>query len=79
MTKGNVLLVEDNVALIENLTEILQGQGYSVRSCSTVLEALDAAVQWVDVALIDFKLPDGDGTQLAARLKTDVLGCDGGT
>ena len=76
MTKGNVLLVEDNVALIENLTEILQGQGYSVRSCSTVLEALDAAVQWVDVALIDFKLPDGDGTQLAARLKTDVLGCE---
>ena len=76
MTQGNVLLVEDNAALIENLTEILEARGYSVRSSSTVQAAMKAAHQWVDVALVDFKLPEGDGTELAARLKTEVLGCE---
>lgn len=64
-----VLLVDDNAAFVENLAEILEADGYIVRSASTCAAALEQANQDIDVALVDVRLPDGEGTALVKRLK----------
>jgi signal transduction histidine kinase len=67
--KARILVVDDNTSLVENLAEILQGAGYAVRGAGTCALALALAREGFDVALVDLRLPDGDGTALAPRLK----------
>ncbi|GEJ59160.1 sensor histidine kinase [Anaeromyxobacter diazotrophicus] len=68
--RPRVLVVDDNATLVENLTEILEEAGYAVRGHGTCAEALHGArEQGFDVALVDLRLPDGDGTALAPQLK----------
>ncbi len=67
--KPRILVVDDNQALVENLAEILEGAGYSVRGAGTCAAALSHARAGFDVALVDLRLPDGDGTALAPQLK----------
>jgi signal transduction histidine kinase len=67
--KPRVLVVDDNAALVDNLAEILEGAGYAVRRAGTCAAALPLALEGFDVALVDLRLPDGDGTALAPQLK----------
>jgi len=67
--RPRVLLVDDNAGLVDNLTEILEEAGYAVQGHGTCAAALAGAREGFDVALVDLKLPDGDGTVLAPRLK----------
>jgi signal transduction histidine kinase len=67
--RARLLLVDDNAALLENLTEILGDEGYEVLKAGTGAEALDRARMGYDVALVDVRLPDSDGTALAERLR----------
>jgi DNA-binding NtrC family response regulator len=69
--RPRVLLVDDNAALVENLSEVLEDAGYAVRGAASCAEALQVAGEagGFDVALVDLRLPDGDGTALAPRLK----------
>jgi two-component system, NtrC family, sensor histidine kinase HydH len=67
--KARLLVVDDNASLVENLSEILEGAGYVVRGAMTCAAALALAREGFDVALVDLRLPDGDGTALAPRLK----------
>lgn len=67
-TRARILVVDDNVALAENLTEILEGVGYAVQPAATCAEALQRAALGFDVALVDMRLPDGTGTELALQL-----------
>jgi len=65
-----VLVVDDNADLAESLAEVLRDAGYAVRCAATCAEALlRAGDEPFDVALVDLRLPDGDGTALAPRLK----------
>ena len=64
-----VLCVDDNRPLCENLREILEDAGYLVRIAGSCAEALDRAGHGLDVALVDVRLPDGDGVSLAKRLR----------
>ena len=66
---ARVLLVDDNAALTENLQEILDDAGYTVRVAGSCAAALGQAKDGFDVALVDFRLPDGEGTALAPKLK----------
>jgi signal transduction histidine kinase len=66
---SRLLLVEDNDAYVENLKEIFQDLGHEVRTVGSCTAARDAGRDWVQVALVDLKLPDGDGTTLARELK----------
>jgi signal transduction histidine kinase len=68
-TLPRVLVVDDNQTLVENLTEILEDAGYAVHGVHSCAAALAGAREGFDVALVDLKLPDGDGTALAPRLK----------
>jgi signal transduction histidine kinase len=67
--RPRVLIVDDSAGLVENLSEILEEAGYAVRGAATCAAAVPAAVEGFDVALVDLRLPDGDGTALAPRLK----------
>jgi two-component system, NtrC family, sensor histidine kinase HydH len=67
--RPRILIVDDNAGLVENLAEILEEAGYSVRGAASCAAALPAAREGFDVALVDLRLPDGDGTALAPRLK----------
>jgi len=64
-------LVDDNAGLVDNLREALEDEGYSVATAGAVSQALQEAAAGFDVALVDLKLPDGDGTALTERLRRE--------
>jgi len=65
-----VLVVDDNADLVANLSEVLSDAGYEVESAGSCADALRLAAQGgFDVALVDLRLPDGDGNALAPQLK----------
>jgi signal transduction histidine kinase len=66
---SHVLLVEDNPDFVANMREILEAIGHEVRDAGTCAKATSLGRDWVEVALVDLRLPDGDGTTLAAQLK----------
>ena len=68
--RARLLVVDDNEGLVENLCEILGAAGYAARGATTCGRALALARdEGFDVALVDLRLPDGDGTALAPQLK----------
>ncbi len=71
-----VLIVEDNPDFVANLTEILADLGHEVRSAGSCKKALELGRDWVQVALVDLRLPDGDGTRLAEELKSENQDCE---
>jgi two-component system, cell cycle sensor histidine kinase and response regulator CckA len=65
-----VLIVDDDVAMTDNLEDILGDEGYAILSAGTCSQALAlAAAQKPQVALLDLKLPDDTGINLLADLK----------
>lgn len=69
MTK-RVLIVDDNRQLAENLAEILEDEGYSVRVFDCAEPALLAAGDApFDAALVDVCMPGMDGVELHDRLR----------
>jgi two-component system sensor histidine kinase HydH len=63
-----ILIVDDNSELADNLREILENVGYHVLVVGSYGEALAQGEEY-SVALVDVRLPDGDGTVLASELK----------
>jgi signal transduction histidine kinase len=67
---GLVLIVDDDEALSENLAEIIGTLGVQTMIARDRESALSlAAAHDFDVALIDVRLPDGDGMSLLAPLR----------
>lgn len=73
---ARLLIVEDNPDFVANLTEILVDLGHEVRSADSCRQALELGRAWVQVALVDLRLPDGDGTRLAVELKEASPDCE---
>lgn len=68
-----LLLVEDEKAIVENLREFLTGEGFSVTSAAGQKEALDAIEErHFDIALLDVSLSDGNGFAVCAHLKKNT-------
>jgi DNA-binding response OmpR family regulator len=63
-----VLLVEDSEELADNLAEALRAGGFLPVVSGTVAEALSARGE-PRAAVIDFRLPDGTGLDVARRLR----------
>ncbi|WP_224242616.1 sensor histidine kinase [Hyalangium gracile] len=70
--RPRVLVVDDNAAFLDNLRELLGDAGYEVRIAESCRAAREHAKAGFDVALVDLRLPDGDGTALAAELKREM-------
>nr|MBP8976598.1 response regulator [Bacteroidota bacterium] len=68
---GSILLVEDEDALREIATSILESSGYTVFPATDGEEALrifDENMDTIDIVLTDLGLPKMDGTELIRRL-----------
>ena len=70
--RGVILLVDDNAALVDNLAEILEDSGHATLRAGSCAAARTEAARGFDVALVDLRLPDGDGTELARELKASA-------
>ena len=67
--KPRVLIVEDDENIRETMKNILQQSGYETDTAKTGREAEQKAKANIyNLALLDIKLPDMDGTQLLAKL-----------
>jgi two-component system response regulator AtoC len=64
-----ILIVEDDDLLRQVTTERLEREGFVVTTAATVAGGREeVAEQTPDLALLDIKLPDGEGTELLAEL-----------
>jgi len=70
--RPRVLVVDDNAAFLDNLQELLSDAGYEVGIADSCQAARERSKQGFDVALVDLRLPDGEGTALAADLKKEM-------
>lgn len=67
-----VLLVDDNQLVRNSLAMMLEDLDFAVVETGTAQEALDFATSagHLHAALVDFRLPDMDGVELACRLRS---------
>ena len=69
--RADILVVDDDPGMLETLEDVLAKDGHRVHAASLGSSALDRLAQSppVDVAIVDFKLPDISGLELLTRLK----------
>lgn len=73
----HVLVIDDEAALRQILSNLVGRAGYSVDVAATATEATAKLVRGdVDVALCDVRLPDGDGIEMVRRFKAAGSGID---
>ena len=65
------LLVDDHADTLESLRSLLAREGHEVRTAATISQALEIAETYeFEILISDIALPDGQGTELLARLKS---------
>ena len=80
MARQTILVVDDDDAIAMSFARILQQHGYDVETAGTGHEAIEKCKNnSFDLALLDIRLPDMEGTQLlqalhAVRIKIMVTG-----
>ncbi len=68
---GHILIIDDEIAIGRTLKPVLESQGYSVDIAYTATEGLAKAKSVrVDVTLLDLGLPDADGVDIIAKLRS---------
>jgi two-component system KDP operon response regulator KdpE len=70
MSEGRLLLVDDDSAHLDALSERLAGDGFEVTRAGSGDEALAKLdLAWPDLVILDLMMPEMDGQALAARIK----------
>lgn len=65
-----ILIVEDDVDIVENLSILLQDEGYSVFCASSMEQAMKTLrTENIDLVLLDITLPDGNGYSVCTAMK----------
>jgi DNA-binding NtrC family response regulator len=68
--RASILIVDDDVGIRKTLSKILEKEGYLVDAVENGKQAIIASSKkFFNVALIDIRLPDMDGTELLERLR----------
>ena len=71
--KKTILVVDDDKSILRTFTRILQKSGYEIDVAETGKEAMEKTEgHHFDLALVDIRLPDMDGTDLLAKLKKQL-------
>ena len=72
--KKTILVVDDDKSILRTFTRILEKSGYAIETAETGKEAMEKAEnRHYDLALVDIRLPDMDGTDLLAKLKKQLV------
>ncbi|MBM3751366.1 MAG: sigma-54-dependent Fis family transcriptional regulator [Acidimicrobiia bacterium] len=69
MAGRRVLVVDDEALIRWSLVERLRSDGHEVLEAGSVAETLEQADHGVDLVLLDYQLPDGDGLEALRRLR----------
>jgi DNA-binding response OmpR family regulator len=67
-----VLIVDDDTSLLAFLALHFEELGWEVLPARTYREALVQAKPPLHLALLDYRLPDGDGLQLLTKLRMEA-------
>ena len=71
MNKPEILIVEDDKAIKNLISTTLELEGYRYHTAENGAQAiLSAATQQPDIMLLDLGLPDMDGVQVIAKVRT---------
>ncbi|MCX7068567.1 MAG: response regulator [Methylococcales bacterium] len=69
---ADILIVDDTLANLQLLANMLKGEGYKVHPASSGVMALQAvAKKQPDLILLDIKMPDMDGYEVCTMLKAN--------
>lgn len=72
MAAPSLLIVEDDPALLGELTEYLGDQGFAVDGATSIQAAECKLQNPFDLLVLDLNLPDGSGVELVGRLRPYV-------
>ena len=65
-----ILVVDDDKDLLASLVAVLEGNGYVVDTAKSGKEAIEKSkAEYYDLALLDIRLPDMEGTELLTEMK----------
>ena len=68
---ARILVIDDDVAICRIFQVMLGAEKYRVQTCNSVSDALSAIEQNpFDVYVMDYKLPDGSGLDIAERIRS---------
>ena len=71
-----ILLVDDDDLIRTVVAERLKRRGYDVTACRSLTEARGTLKGTLpDMALLDIRLPDGNGTELLEELTSEDIPC----
>lgn len=76
ITKGHMLIIDDDEVLCDRLAKAMQKRGYDVRTAYTVQSGIEAAREFEpEFAIIDLRLTDGSGLQVVEKIREIVDDC----
>ena len=69
MSSRRVLVVDDETLIRWSLSERLRADGHEILEAGTVADAVTQVDHGVDLVLLDYKLPDGDGLAVLRHVR----------
>jgi DNA-binding response OmpR family regulator len=72
MTNKRILILDDNEAILDVVTEALRYENFEVFDISFGYQLMEAISQFIpDIILLDYRLADANGGDLCKLLKSD--------
>jgi len=75
LEKVSILVIDDDRDILKSLKDILRTRGYEVDTAETAQKGIEKVKsKFFNLALLDIKLPDMEGTELLAKIHKEKPG-----